>query len=159
MATNNFLNGGEKHFKDANGNLMIQGSPRPDGTMRKDRKINEKYFQNFYVIPNRRGGDENNNGIGVNMRLEAPDLVSSATCPRTMDSSFKADSQILGTKKINGEKTLEEWKPDADDKLEVSLEENDTNGWRAEEMFKGKFVVTCYSTKIAEQSQFSTPKL
>ena len=101
------------------------------------------YISFLLSVPNRRGGDENNNGIGMNMRLEAPDLVSSATCPRTMDSSFKADSQISGTKKINGEKTLEEWKPDADDKLEVSLEENDTNGWRAEEMFKGKFVVTC----------------
>ena len=123
MATNTFRNGGEKHFKDANGNLMIQGSPRPDGTMRKDRKVNEKYFQNFYVIPNRRGGDENNNGIGMNMRLEAPDLVSSATCPRTMDCSFKTDSQISGTKKINGEKTLEEFMKYFKDthKLEITM--------------------------------------
>merc|ERR1712226_767969 len=122
MATNNVWIEGEKHFRDAKGNVLIKGSPRPDGTMRKDRRINEKYFQKIppvYVIPNRR--DENDNG-NIN--------------------GFMTDSQISarisGTKKVNGEKTLEEWRPDADDKLGVSLKlgENDTNGWRPEEMFE-----------------------
>ena len=123
MATDNE---GEKHFRDENGNVFIKGSLRPDGTMRKDRRINEKYFQKLpriYVIPKRRGGDENNNG-------------------------FMTDSQISGTKKLNGEKLLVEWIPDDDDKLGASLtlEENKTNGWRPEEMFDGNFVVTYNST-------------
>ena len=123
MATDNE---GEKNFRDENGNVFIKGSLRPDGTLRKDRRINEKYFQKLpriYVIPKRRGGDENNNG-------------------------FMTDSQISGTKKLNGEKLLVEWIPDDDDKLGASLtlEENNTNGWRPEEMFDGNLVVTCNST-------------
>ena len=141
MATNNVWIEGEKHFRDANGNVLIKGSPRPDGTMRKDRRINEKYFQKIppiYVIPNRRDdADENDNG-NIN--------------------GFMTDSQISarisGTKKVNGEKTLEEWRPDADDKIGVSLklEANDTIGWRPEEMFEGNLVVTCNSTKMARET-------
>ena len=133
MATNKLANNeGEKHFRDANGNAFIKGSLRPDGTMRKDRRINEKYFQKLpriYVIPNRRGGDENNNG-------------------------FMTDSQISGTKKINGEKLLVEWSPDDDDKVGASLtlEENNNNGWRPEEMFEGNLVVT-YNSKNGQGNE------
>ena len=74
---------------------------------------------------------------------------------------FMTDTQISGTNRLNGkiknyidffrqiatiiffllpgERTLEEWIPDADEEhgISLELEENDANGWRAEDMFKG----------------------
>ena len=79
---------------------------------------------------------------------------------------FMTDTQISGTNRLNGkiknyidffrqiatiifflvpgERTLEEWIPDADEEHGVSLEleENDANGWRAEDMFKG--ILKCF---------------
>ena len=57
---------------------------------------------------------------------------------------FMTDTQITGTGRLNGERTLEEWIPDMDEEQGVSLEleENDANGWRAEDMFKG--ILKCF---------------
>ena len=49
---------------------------------------------------------------------------------------FLTDTQITGNR-VNGERTLEEWVPDADDEHGVALElDAGANGWRAEDMFK-----------------------
>ena len=49
---------------------------------------------------------------------------------------FLTDTQITGNR-VNGERTLEEWVPDEDENaVSLELDETDTNGWRAEDMFK-----------------------
>ena len=60
---------------------------------------------------------------------------------------FMTDTQITGTGRLNGERTLEEWIPDMDEEQGVSLEleENDANGWRAEDMFKGTYIIFYFS--------------
>ena len=45
----------EEYYRDANGCLMIKGTLRPNGTRRKDRKVNENYLRSVknptYVAP------------------------------------------------------------------------------------------------------------
>ena len=51
---------------------------------------------------------------------------------------FLTDAQIGKSAQTNGERELEEWCPDAEDYHDISLDldTNESNGWRAEDMFK-----------------------
>ena len=44
----------QSYYRDSQGNTMLKGSVRPDGTRRKDRKVKESHVkmqQNIYVPP------------------------------------------------------------------------------------------------------------
>ena len=54
------------------------------------------------------------------------------------DVGFRTDAQISSSNKMNGERTLERWVPD-DHENDVSLDldgAGESNGWKAEDMFK-----------------------
>ena len=74
---------------------------------------------------------------------------------------FLTDTQISGSTKLNGERTLEKWMPDGGDENDVSLDldvgATEANGWRAEDMFKANEetygVQTTYKSNLEGYTQ------